>query len=263
MFKLNALTMIVALIAWCSLGAAADPLEPYSSKAVEQYPNALFIKRTPYFEIYWGFEGCRSGCDGQNSDQPLNQEYKQKLAEVEPYLEQVLGHVLSRFDLWAASNVEKWSLRRAQVFPVTIVISPFYSTWKGTSTLVGKMDYEDAQGHAQTLTIRPIVTIGVKEGREKWSSYESFVAHEFGHVLLYSLGISEYLSPLDEAFADLLALTLNPGTSVFVPEFAADYRAYLKKNLREASSERQGETLQRWLRVSSERAVRDFTLANA
>lgn len=251
--------------------AAATPMEDdkagdsslalYASRRLKDYPALFPAHKTSYFETYWSFQGCRQGqCGPLSSEAHLTAEDRQKAAEAQNFIEQVLSKKLKEFDQWAHERLPFWKQWRHQVFPVTILLEAFPENPMAPSAavIIQEFEYEDRTGTRLTKERRPTIYIDITQEKSFWSIYSPMLTHEFGHALLYSLGIPQYLSPLDETFADMLMLTFHQGTSVFLPELVHSSRRALLQGLSEAKDEGSRQFYQETLRIMSEKGVRDF-----
>jgi len=242
--------------------AGESSLGRYASRSLKDYPTLFDAHQTPYFESYWNFQRCQGGpCGNFAPEMRLTAEARQKLIEAQNFVEQVLLKKFQEFDQWALKRLPFWKQRRHEVFPVTILLEPFpeNSMVPSAAVVIQEFKYEDNRGTSRKRERRPTIYVDVSSDKSAWTIYSPVLTHEFGHALLYSLGLPQYLSALDETFADMLMLTFHPGSSAFLPEFVPSTRKNLIQGLSESVDEDSRQFFQETLRIMSDNGIRDFS----
>ncbi|MCB0411333.1 MAG: hypothetical protein KDD22_02335 [Bdellovibrionales bacterium] len=275
------LLLTITLTMVCGSSAFADKksdsgdiLSQFAGSPIESYPGLILIEESEYFRLFWDFRSCKY--DKKCQTNVLTYQRQRQLMVAQSMISRITVQKLREIDEWGKAKLPFWKKTRSSIFPVHIALNPFAMAPEGTGVYLGSRPpeygfneyqdsggsggYKDFSGTTKYIGRVPIITSGVFFNKEHSIDYSQMIVHEFGHALLYSLGIPQYLSPWDETFADMLFLSFHPGIPYFLPHFGGQSKRQYQQLLANETDRDARQMWKSYLRILSGRGLRDFTL---
>lgn len=193
-----------------------------NGQPLKNYPKLVLVSQSPLLNVYWAnnVECSREpmSCEGL-VDQAI-------AVQVQKHIENSVKSKIERFDLYADKLLPQWRSKfRAKLFPLSIQIQlgeeMFYagSIFEETGAQAIGLDGSSVV----QMKLKSRISIGIQN--PSFSSIDTLIMHEFGHMLLRALEFPRMESAksgradalLEEALPDFISSSTNDDTAVIAP----------------------------------------------